>query len=280
MSQPDDDFAINRAHWNDYAEIHSTNRPEIYDLDRLRAGGDTLTPIEAAELGDVAGLSLLHLQCHLGLDCITFARRGARVTGLDFSPRAIETARQLAVDTNLPVTFVEGNVYDTRQLVAGTFDLVFASWGVFCWIPDVGRWIATAASMLNPGGRLYVIDSHPMMGMLEEETGPTGAPHMVVFQNWRTPIDQPIEYDAPLSYSGDPTIVANAASREWVHPMSDFVMAVRDAGLDLTFLHEHEQIPWQQFPSMVVDPATGLWQFGPGRHRVPLAFSLMATARS
>lgn len=278
MSQTADVFAINRAYWNDLAEIHSTHTSLIYDLDRLRAGADSLSPIEAAEIGDVAGLTMLHLQCHLGLDCVSFARRGARVTGLDFSPRAIATARQLAAETNVAATFVEGNVYDTRQLIAGSFDLVYASWGVFCWIPDVHRWIQVAASMLNPGGRLYIADGHPAAGMVEEEIGPDGLPHLVVRQDWRTPENQPIEYDAPCSYTGDPAIVNHSATREWVHPLSDFVAAIHAAGLRLNFLHEHNQVPWQYFPSMEVGPATGLWQFGPGRRRVPLAFSLMAVA--
>jgi 2-polyprenyl-3-methyl-5-hydroxy-6-metoxy-1,4-benzoquinol methylase len=141
---------INRAHWDDRAEIHARDATGFYRIAEFRTGADTLTPIETAELGDVSGLRVLHLQCHLGLDTLSLVRRGAIVTGLDFSAKALGFARQLSAETGLHATFVEGDVHKVRDLVEGTFDLVFATWGIFCWIPDVARWLRGAASMLHP----------------------------------------------------------------------------------------------------------------------------------
>lgn len=278
--RPSPSLEGNRLHWNDRADIHVRDSTGFYRVAAFKAGADTLTPIESAEIGIVSGRRLLHLQCHFGLDTLSLARRGALVTGLDFSDRAITAARGLASDLALPATFVCGDVHDTRALVPGTFDIVFATWGVFCWIPDVARWTAVAASMLAPGGRLYIADDHPTAGQLEEETGLGGPPRLVVTEHWRTPLDRPNVYTAGQTYTGDPTPIAHASAQEWAHPISAFLGALPAAGLDLDWFHEHETIPWQRYPSLVSDADdAGMWRFAPGRRGIPLAFSLMAHRR-
>lgn len=267
---------INRIHWDDRARIHARDATGYYRIAEFRAGADTLTPIETAELGDVSGLRVLHLQCHLGLDTLSLARRGADVTGLDFSATAIGMARQLASEVGLPATFIEGDVHDVRDLVAGAFDLVFATWGVFCWIPDPGRWIRNAAAMLNPGGRLYIADDHPTAAQLEEEPGPDGQPRLVVSKPWRTAADAPVAYHVSESYTGDPARIDHPECRQWAHALSAFVAGVIDAGLVLSFLHEHDGIPWRRFSSMQRD-GTGLWRLPASMPYVPLAFSILAT---
>ncbi len=267
---------INRLHWDDRAEIHARDSTGFYRIAEFRAGADSLTPIEAAELGEVAGLRVLHLQCHLGLDTLSLARRGAMVTGLDFSAKAIGFARQLSAETGLPAAFVEGDVHEVRDLVAGTFDLVFATWGVFCWIPDVGRWIRGAARMLHPGGRLYIADDHPAAAQLDERPGPDGRPHLVVSEPWRSTPGAPAEYEASHSYTGDPAPIGHTASRQWAHGLSAFVNGVVDGGLALSFLHEHDRVPWRRFPGMERDTG-GLWRLPAGTPGVPLAFSLLAS---
>src|SRR5205814_10159498 len=123
-------------------------------VERFLAGEKQLHAIELGELGDVGGKRLIHLQCHFGIDTLILARQGAIVTGLDFSPAAIEEARRLAAKTELAAEFVCANVYDARQTVAGDFDIAYVAWGTICWLPDLAGWAQPIASLLAPGGYL------------------------------------------------------------------------------------------------------------------------------
>src|SRR5215468_5363999 len=163
-----DAIEINRRNWNERAVIHARDTTGDYMLDRFRAGEDALHEIEAAELGDVAGKRVLHLQCHIGRDTLCLVRRGAVATGLDFSAAALDAARRLAAETGLAAEFVEGTVAEAPRLTPGPFDLVFTTWGVLCWLPDMSIWARVIASVLAPGGELYCADAHPGFSMLEQ----------------------------------------------------------------------------------------------------------------
>ena len=149
-----DYFDANRRRWDEAVALHIKGDSKVYRLSAFRAGADILGPIENDELGDVAGKRVLHLQCHFGLDTLCLARRGAEVTGLDFSSAAIKAARALSRETGVPATFVEGNLYDAPDLIDGAFDLVFVTWGAINWLPDIGRWAEIVAHFLKPGGAL------------------------------------------------------------------------------------------------------------------------------
>ncbi len=164
-------FDINLASWNERAGIHLADETGFYEIDAFRAGKSTLHAIEAGEIGDVRAKRLAHLQCHIGLDTLSLARMGADVTGLDFSSSALEGARRLAAETGLPATFVEGNVYDARELLTGQFDIVYVTWGAINWLPDIDRWAKVVASLLAPGGFLYLAESHPFALVFEEVDG-------------------------------------------------------------------------------------------------------------
>ena len=152
-------FAINKARWSEVVEVHA--RSPFYRVAEFLQGEDVLYPIESEEIGPLAGKRLLHLQCHLGLDTLCLARRGAIATGLDFSPEAIAKAEALAREAGVPARFVEGNVYDTPRLIAERFDVVYSTWGTICWLPDIVRWAEVVAEMLAPGGFLYLLEGHP-----------------------------------------------------------------------------------------------------------------------
>src|SRR5947207_268209 len=132
-----DAIEINRRSWDERAGIHARDSTGDYMLDRFRAGEDALHEIDAAELGDITGKRVLHLQCHIGRDTLCLARRGAIVTGLDFSAPALAVARRLADETGLRAEFVQGTVEAAPQLTTGPFDLVFTTWGTICWLPDI-----------------------------------------------------------------------------------------------------------------------------------------------
>ena len=181
----------NRASWDERAEIHVENLTEFYGIERFLAGEDVLSPIEAGEIGDVRGLKVLHLQCHIGLDTLCLARRGADVTGLDFSATALRHAEELAGKAGLAARFVLGEVYDAAALCGTNYDLVYTTWGTISWLPDIQRWGAVIAAALKPGGSLYFVDDHPSAATFEEIDG-----RLVPTFNWRTPSSMPLEFVA------------------------------------------------------------------------------------
>ena len=268
----DDYIDLNKANWNERAAIHLEDVTGFYEIAEFRAGKSSLHAIEAVEIGDVRGKRLAHLQCHIGLDTLSLARLGAEVTGIDFSATALDGARRLASELGIPATFVEGNVYDARRLLDGTFDIVYSTWGAINWLPDITAWARVAASLLRPGGVLYMAEAHPVTLVFEEVEG-----RLVPTYPWRTPRHQPITSDSPTTYTGATTPLVNRRAQEWMHPLSGIVGALIDAGLSIEFLHEHEHLPWQLFPMMV--PAGGkLYRLPDGMVRFPLSFSIKAAS--
>jgi len=265
-------FAVNRRSWDERVGIHLRDTSGIYRLDALRRGEDILGPIEAAEIGDIAGTRMLHLQCHFGMDTICLARRGADMTALDFSPEALRAARELASEVGADIRFIEGNVYDAPALTGGGFDGVFTSWGAIGWLPDIAAWGRVVSDCLKPGGFFYIAEAHPTLYTLEDEDG-----RLVVTWDWRTPPDRPIEEDYADSYAGDGTKVENSVTYGWNHPLSDIFDALTGAGLAIERFAEHEMIPWKAFPSMRRQGS----QFvqADEQVKVPLSFSLRAVKR-
>lgn len=267
MSDPID---VNRRNWDERARIHLRDATGFYGLDRLRAGFDVLGAIEARDIGDVDGKRVLHLQCHIGTDSISLARRGAVVVGLDFSPVAIASAEQLARESGPAVTFIEGRVEDAARLTPGPFDLVYTSWGTICWLPDLVPWARAIAAVLRRGGAFYLADAHPSLNTLDLRDGVLRPVY-----DFRTPHDTPLQFTNATTYTGDPTVMEAQDTREWIHPLSAILTALLDAGLQLTMFREHEKLPWPA-ASIMVEDAPGLWRLPDGHPRLPLSFSLRA----
>ena len=265
-------FEANQQNWDDRALIHYADENGSYGVNNFKKGFNTLGSIESAEIGEVKGLDILHLQCHFGLDTLSLARLGARVTGLYFSPNAIAIACQLAAESHLEAHFIEGNVRHVRELVKSTFDMVYATWGVFCWIPDAKLWIRNAASLLNEGGRLYIADGHPITGILEETAD---GKELRVTRNYTTS-KLPEYYEATKTYTGVDTPLRHTACYEWHHSLEEFVCGAQEAGLQIQFLHEHNAATWQRYSALQND-SDGLWRFPPQMPAVSLSFSLMAS---
>lgn len=267
------DFAeANRRNWDDRAALHANDRTGTYSIDRVLAGGSSLHAIEAAEVGDLAGKDVVHLQCHIGLDTISLKHLGARTaTGLDFSPKAIEAARDFTRRADADVRFVEASVYDAPAALGETYDLVYVTWGAINWLPDLFAWAKVVAALLRPGGRLYLLEGHPQMNQMEAREG-----RLELEFGWRTPVAQPLVFDDALTYTGDERPIANTRCYEWIHPLSDVVNAVLQAGLRLDFLNEHEEVVWKAFP-FVEETKRGGFALPQGQVGVPMAFSLGAT---
>ncbi|WP_165943649.1 class I SAM-dependent methyltransferase [Roseicella aquatilis] len=266
--------ATNRAHWESLAAIHLA--PGGYDLSALRAGAGRLDPILEAELGPVAGLRVLHLQCHIGDETLTLAQRGATVTGLDASAIAIGAARRLAAELGLSdrAHFVEADLYRAAEALPepGGFDLVLVTWGSLCWLPDLAGWARIVAGFLRPGGRLHLAEGHPAALVFDDRApGAAGKPGWLVpyFEREAVVLEEEADYANPAARP------AAARSVTWMHPLSAVVGALRGAGLALDWLHEHPRVAWRMFRALERD-ADGLWAF-PDRPWLPLAYSLGAS---
>ncbi len=272
---PDQATAQNLQSWQQRTPVHL--RSELYrpNIEALRNGGWRLEPPTDTEVGDVDGLRLLHLQCHIGLDTLSLARRGARVTGLDFSPAAIEAARAFAREFDIDARFLVADAQRADEaLPAEQFDLVFASFGVFCWIPDLRRWIASAARLLAPGGALYLADAHPIMNVFDE--GPD-KPHGldIAYSYFRR---DPLLFGPGPTYADDGTDAVMPRTVEYIHPLGEFVTAIAEAGLRIEYLHEFPQAFTRHVEAMVEGPP-GVWDFPPPlQGKLPMVFSLRATA--
>jgi SAM-dependent methyltransferase len=265
-----DPIEMNRRNWDERAAIHARDTTGDYMLDRFRAGEDALHEIEAAELGDISGKRVLHLQCHIGRDTLCLVRRGATVTGLDFSSAALKVARRLSDETGLKADFIEGTVDQAPDLTPGPFDLVFITWGTICWLPDVRKWAEIIASVLSPRGELYFADAHPAFSVLEEYDG-----RLVPTFDFQTPPHRPLQFTDETTYTGDPTIMKNQSTQQWIHSLSTVLGGLIDAGLAITMFREHEVLPWRGLPCLV--PASErMWRLPDGVARIPLSYSLRA----
>src|SRR6185436_13223599 len=160
-------FEANKDLWNQRAAIHKDSA--FYDLAGFKAGANFLTPIELNEIGNVKGKSLLHLQCHFGMDTMSFSRMGAKCTGIDLSDEAIRLAKEINDELKLDAEFICSNVYDTSEFVKEQFDIVFTSYGVIGWLPDLDRWAKVIVQRLKPEGIFYLAEFHPVVWMFDEE---------------------------------------------------------------------------------------------------------------
>ena len=261
----------NRILWNAWTKIHEDS--EFYNLTGFKAGQSSLKSIEVEELGDVGGKSLLHLQCHFGMDTLSWARLGAQVTGVDISDEAITLARSLAEELNLDARFVCADIYDLPKNLDGQFDIFFTSYGILCWLGDLTRWGQIIAHFLKPGGIFYIVEIHPFSDTLDWQKD---KPELSVrFPYFHVP--EPESFDAETSYAGPDTQKTEPITNyQWFHSLSDIVNALIGAGLRIEFLHEFPVTVFQQLPFMKQN-ADGWWRLPEGLPEIPLLFSLEAT---
>lgn len=266
--------SLNRANWDERVPIHLAS--SLYDRAHLRSGAGRLDAIAEAGIGDVAGLRVAHLQCHMGGDTLCLAQRGAaEVVGLDFSAPAIAAARQCAAELGLAnARFVEADLYDAPAALGTGHDLVFTSWGAICWLPDIRGWARVIAQLLRPGGALFFAETHPTALVFDDALVAADAQGR---PGWFAPYfqDGPLTLDDPTTYADPSARLVHSRTQQWMHGLSDILAALRGAGLRLEWLEEHRGLPWPLFQSLVRG-GDGLWTW-PDRAWLPLGLSLRAT---
>ncbi len=252
----------NKSLWNTLAPLHADST--FYDVDGFRKGKSSLKHIEIEEMGDVSGKTLLHLQCHFGLDSLSWARRGARVTGVDFSDKAIKIAVSLKTELELEADFICSNIYELPDVLDKKFDIVITSYGVLAWLPDLDRWAQIICHFLKDEGYFYIVDFHPIMELLDDAGEMKGS---------YFPVKDPYQYTAHGSYATDKDVAH--IQYEWVHTLADIVSALINAGLCIDFLHEFPYSVYGDRP-YVVQGKDGLWRHKNPGLQLPLLFSIKA----
>ncbi len=260
--------SVNRDYWDGEVDLNLAS----WDIEAFLGDAARLTRIVAADreaLGDVQGKSLIHLQCHFGLDTLAWGRLGAKVTGVDFSPRAIATAIDLARRDGASARFVEADLYETPQAVPERFDVVYTSGGVLCWLADIRGWAEVVSRLLKPGGVFYIREAHPVLWSLEDERADEqlviGLPYF--------------EMPEPKHWPGAPAWdQERAAARPhyvWQHGLGEIVSSLIEAGLTVQFVKEHRTCLWRALPFMVQDQ-DGWWRLPDRPERLPLMYSIRA----
>ena len=273
MGTMDDYLDVNRANWDERAPAHAAS-PD-YGFERFVADPAHLSGVVRYDqplLGDVAGLTGIHLQCHIGTDTLSLARLGARMTGLDLSPASLAEARRLAATAGPHVDYVEADTYSAPQALGDRrFDLVYTGIGALCWLPDIDRWAAVVDELLVPGGRLFVREGHPMLWSIDESVEDAVT---VGYPYFETP--DPLDLEEPGTYvESDVEFVHNRAM-SWNHGLGETLTALLSRGFEVTGFVEHRSVPWEALPGRMVRDDLGEWTVVDHPERLPLSYTLQA----
>jgi SAM-dependent methyltransferase len=267
--------ASNLDNWEDRVPLHEAAYG-VSDLD----DPNHLTSVVRTDLaalvpflpeGTVSGLAVCHLQCHIGTDTLSLARAGARVTGVDFSPRALASAASLAKRLGIEATWVETDVLDARAAVNGDFDLVYTSIGTINWLPDLNRWASQVAGLLRAGGAFYIRDGHPALYSVDEHADGL----QLRYPYFGRGEAQLWEDDS--TYAGDGK-VAHSRTYQWAHPLSKIINSLITSGLQIIHVDEGRTIPWKFAPRMLEVEGGFAWPEAE-RDLVPCTYTIIARKR-
>jgi SAM-dependent methyltransferase len=264
----DERLEHNKTMWNALVDSHV--KSAFYDVAGFKAGKDWLRPLEIEEVGDVHSKSLLHLQCHFGQDTLSWGRRGAKVTGVDFSDEAIKAAQKLSRETGIKAHFICSDIFALPEVLDKQFDIVFTSYGVIGWLPDINKWGEIAAHYVKPSGFFYITEIHPLLFAMGEKAD---AGLRVVNSYFRN--SEPVRYAGGSDYASEFT--HRLVSYEWQFTVGDVVTALAKAGLRIEYLHEFPLCCFRGRPDMFRDK-DGWWRLE--GDKVPLTFSIKATKGS
>lgn len=263
---------VNRANWDSRVPAHARG----YGLDKFRADAAWLSEVvrfDQPRLGDVRGLELLHLQCHIGTDTLSLARLGAKVTGLDFSAPALSVARDLARDCGSDIAYVQAEVYDAVAALDGArFDLVYTGIGALCWLPSIERWATTVSRLLQPGGRLFIREGHPLLWALCNPR----PDELLVLEYPYFETAGGTEFIEPKTYVEHEADLSSPRSIAFNHGIGEILTAILAAGLRLIAFEEHRSVPWDPFGSAGVRDENGEYRLRERPDRIPATYTLQA----
>ncbi len=260
---------INKAHWNERVSIHK--KSELYELESFKKGNNKLHQLERDELGDIRGKSVLHLQCHFGMDTLSLEMLGAEVTGIDYSEEAIRAACELRDEMNMKSDFILSDVYSLPEKLNKKFDVVYTSYGVLIWLPDLKKWAEVISHFLKDDGFFYIAEVHPASAIFDNTVKSVKDKILkVAFPYFAG--QEPQMFDEAGSYADKNAVTVNNITYEWQHSLSEIFMSLINSGLKIEFFHEHGFTVWQQF-AWIKKCEDGYYRLD---EDIPLLFSLKA----
>ncbi|NKY33672.1 class I SAM-dependent methyltransferase [Nocardia speluncae] len=268
-------IAANRANWDERADVH--RRSEMYEVDAFLADRDAVSSVVRNDLSvlsahlpetGIQGKSLLHLQCHIGTDTLSWARLGAvDVHGLDLSPNSLRHADRIARADGRELTWVEGDARYASALIDRQFDLIVTSAGTIVWLPDLDGWARSINDLLAPGAVFVIRDDHPILGAMD-------------FEPWQI-TDDYLGGTGPRTYTDSGSYTDNSAGQitqatvhEWRHDLGEIIGSLLSAGLRIEAVHELPYMDWRAFPDLVSCPQG--WTLPTAAPRIPLNFAVVA----
>lgn len=254
---------VNRRLWNEKTQHHVSSG--FYDNEAFIAGKSSLNDVELVLLGDVKGKEILHLQCHFGQDTLSLARLGAKCTGSDLSDTAIAKAVDLNNQLGLNASFVCSDTYNLPETLQHHFDIVFTSYGVLGWLPDMQKWADVVSHFLKPGGKLVLVEFHPMVW---------------IFDNEFTHIQYPYFNKEAIVETLKGTYADRDAAIElqeigWNHPLSDVMQGLISAGLEIETFNEYDYSPYNCFANMV-EVVPGKFNIKGMEGKLPMLYAIVA----
>lgn len=256
-------FEINKESWNEFTPSHVDS--DFYDVESFKNGVSSLNHIELEGIGEVSGKDLLHLQCHFGMDTLSLARLGANVTGVDLSDVAIQVAKDLSSELNIPANFINSNVYDLDLHLDRKYDVIYTSYGVLNWLEDLDQWAELVHRFLKPNGVFFIVEFHPFIYTLDHQD-------MKIKKSYFK--TGPLESIADESYTdGSKTDKKNLKYVEWNHSLSEVISSLRKTGLQLESFNEYPYQVYNCFDHMA-EIEKGKWVFEQYGDKIPYLYSL------
>ncbi len=266
------EFEANKKLWNELVDIHVKSK--FYSVENFKTGKTSLLPTEIEEVGEVEGKTMLHLQCHFGMDSLSWARNGAIVTGIDFSDKAIIKACELSKEIGVPAKFIQTNVYDVPKIIKEKFDIVFTSYGTIYWLDDLIKWAKVINHCLKSGGIFYFVDGHPFSHMIDEKTTDILKLSEPYFTDGK-----PFVWEEDGDYTDEdpnnPTVLENKLEYGWGHTIGEILNSLIEAGLKIEFIHEFP-FGFHSFHPDIKKDEDGLWRFQTLTPKIPLTLSIKA----
>ncbi|MCP4178626.1 MAG: class I SAM-dependent methyltransferase [bacterium] len=258
-------FEHNRESWNEVTVLHV--KSDFYNVEAFKKGKSSLNDIELNEIGDVKGKKLLHLQCHFGMDTLSFARKGANVTGVDISDESIKTAIDLSKELDIPAKFIRSNIYDIESILSDEkFDIIYTSYGALNWLDDLDKWANIINNLLKPDGIFYMVEFHPFIYTLGEDLE-------INESYFKT---SQIETTVDGSYTDNSTVnKKNLKHVEWHHSLSEVVSSIINNGLRIEMFNEFPFQVYNCFDNMI-ELEKGKWVFDKFRDKIPYMYSIKA----
>ena len=258
---------VNRGLWNEKTKYHVSSA--FYDMDSFLVGRSTLNDIELELIGDVNNKAIAHLQCHFGQDSLSLARLGANVTGVDLSDVAIEKAKELAAQLQLKANFIQSDVYSLPEHLYGQFDIVYSSYGVLGWLPDMERWAQVVSKLLKKNGMLILVEFHPVVWMFDERFKTIRYSYFNRETIEETETGTYADRDAPIELK----------SLSWNHNLSEVLQSLINAGLAIKTFNEYDYSPYSCFND-VVEVAKGKYRISGLEEKLPMVYAIKATKTS